>query len=198
MEQDSREILLRSSNVENEDENHHELLRHSGRIKRGKLSQRWKEFESDLGEGMWLMESILTSHFEKNLGIAPEKLEESGKILGKDLWVRAHSKENTIEMITWKGDCTGWIKWLEWGNNLEIVRIDAEWKHESSEISSALRNNWIASGEWLRDTPAYTNTWNKEDNMINIENLTWIHRRRKKNEEWWTWNSWPYSWEITG
>ena len=34
---------------------------------------------------------------QKNLGIAPGKLEESGKILGKDLWVRAHSKENTIE-----------------------------------------------------------------------------------------------------
>ena len=34
---------------------------------------------------------------QKNLGIAPGKLEESGKILGKDLWVRAHSKENTVE-----------------------------------------------------------------------------------------------------
>ena len=32
----------------------------------------------------------------KTLGMAPGKLEESGKILGKDLWVRAHSKENTI------------------------------------------------------------------------------------------------------
>ena len=27
---------------------------------------------------------------EKNLRITPGKLEESGKILGKDLWVRAH------------------------------------------------------------------------------------------------------------
>ena len=27
------------------------------------------------------------------LKIAPGELEESGKILGKDLWVRAHSKE---------------------------------------------------------------------------------------------------------
>ena len=39
------------------------------------------------------MEFILTSNFEKDLRIAPGKLEESGKILGKDLWVRAHSKE---------------------------------------------------------------------------------------------------------
>ena len=40
------------------------------------------------------MESILTSHFEKNLRITRGELEESGKILGKDLWVRAHSKEH--------------------------------------------------------------------------------------------------------
>ena len=33
---------------------------------------------------------ILRHTFEKNLGITPGKLEESGKILGKDLWVRAH------------------------------------------------------------------------------------------------------------
>ena len=39
------------------------------------------------------MEIILTSHFEKN---SPKK-EESGKILEKDLWVRAHSKEITVE-----------------------------------------------------------------------------------------------------
>ena len=36
------------------------------------------------------MKFILTSDSEKNLGITPGKLEESGKILGKDLWVRAH------------------------------------------------------------------------------------------------------------
>ena len=32
----------------------------------------------------------------KDLRIAPGKLEESGKILGKDLWVRAHSKETPL------------------------------------------------------------------------------------------------------
>ena len=35
----------------------------------------------------------------------PGKLEESGKILGKDLWVRAHSKEtplnNLKERLRW-------------------------------------------------------------------------------------------------
>ena len=32
----------------------------------------------------------------KNLRIAPGKIEESGKILEKDLWVRAHSKETPL------------------------------------------------------------------------------------------------------
>ena len=41
------------------------------------------------------MEIILTSHFEKEFS----GKEESGKILGKDLWVRAHSKEITVEKI---------------------------------------------------------------------------------------------------
>ena len=34
---------------------------------------------------------------KRNLRIAPVKLEESGKILGKDLWVRAHSKEPSLK-----------------------------------------------------------------------------------------------------
>ena len=54
---------------------------------------------NNLGEGMWPMEIILTSHFEKNLSITPEKLEESGKILGKDLWVRVHSKKSPLKKI---------------------------------------------------------------------------------------------------
>ena len=33
---------------------------------------------------------------------APRELEESGKILGKDLWVRAHSKETPLKKISWK------------------------------------------------------------------------------------------------
>ena len=40
--------------------------------------------------------SFLRHTFEKNLGITPDKLEESGKILGKDMWVRAHSKETPL------------------------------------------------------------------------------------------------------
>ena len=32
----------------------------------------------------------------KTLGMAPGKLEESGKILEKDMWVRAHLKETLL------------------------------------------------------------------------------------------------------
>ena len=56
-----------------------------------------------------ILKSILEMHltdeihsyvnFEKNLRITPGKLEESGKILGKDLWVRAHWKETPLERI---------------------------------------------------------------------------------------------------
>ena len=66
MEQDLRETLLRSSNVENDDEkHHHELLRHS-EMKNRKVEPTMK------------------------------RIVEAGKILGKDLWVRAHSKDTPL------------------------------------------------------------------------------------------------------
>ena len=42
------------------------------------------------------MKLILTSNFEKDLRITQGKLEEAGKILGKDLWVRAHSEDTPL------------------------------------------------------------------------------------------------------
>ena len=51
MEQDLRKILLQSSNVENDDENHHELLRYSGRMKKNKeVEPTTKNNLKDLGE----------------------------------------------------------------------------------------------------------------------------------------------------
>ena len=44
---------------------------------------------------------------ENNLRITPEKLEESSKILGKDMWVRAHLKETPLNDYLKKKDCTG-------------------------------------------------------------------------------------------
>ena len=40
----------------------------------------------------------LGEEFESNSG----KLKESGKILGKDPWVRSHSRENTVERLVEK------------------------------------------------------------------------------------------------
>ena len=51
MEQNLRETLLRSSNAENDDEkHHHELLRHSGRIKSEEVEPTMKRIVKDLGE----------------------------------------------------------------------------------------------------------------------------------------------------
>ena len=51
-DQDLGEILLRSSNVENDDENHHELLRY---------------FEMQHEEYLYSSEKNLDEHFEKEL-----------------------------------------------------------------------------------------------------------------------------------
>ena len=59
---------------------------------------------------------ILTLNFKKNLGMALRKLDESGKILGKDMWVRAHSKGNTVERF--KKNAPVELNGLN--NNLEI------------------------------------------------------------------------------
>ena len=52
------------------------------------------------------------SDSEKNLRITPGKLEESGKILGKDLWVRAHSKETPLKFLK-REIAPVEVKWLE-------------------------------------------------------------------------------------
>ena len=98
-----------------------------GKWKAKGLSQQWKWFEIDLGEGMWLMKSILTSCFEKNLRITPGKLEESGKILAKDVWVRAHWRDkHRWKRGCWRDRwCTGTIEIFEWGDNLELIGTQA-------------------------------------------------------------------------
>ena len=60
----------------------------------------WKILEKDI----WLMKIHSYVKLRKNLRIAPDKLEESGKILEKDLWVRAHWKEAPFWMIGWERD----------------------------------------------------------------------------------------------
>ena len=94
--QDLRETLLRSSNVENEDEKCHEELLSTPewRIKKVEPTMKriwkrsWRRHVTD-GNHSYV---TLWKEFEYN----SRKIEESGKILGKDLWVRAHSKEITV------------------------------------------------------------------------------------------------------
>ena len=50
----------------------------------------------DLGEIHLTDDNSFLRQTLKNLRITLVKLEESGKILGKDLWVRAHSKETLL------------------------------------------------------------------------------------------------------
>ena len=69
-----------------------------GQWKTKRLSQQWKWFEIDLGKD--LTDEIHTYvELRKGLENISGKLEESGKILGKDLWVRAH----------WKGTPLKWL-----------------------------------------------------------------------------------------
>ena len=43
--------------------------------------------------------SFLRQTSKRILRTSPGELEESGKILGKDLWVRAHSKETPLNNL---------------------------------------------------------------------------------------------------
>ena len=73
---------------ENDDEKCHEELLSTPEWRIKKVETMVKRIESDLGEGTWLMGIILTSHLKRISEYSGK--EESGKILGKDLWVRAH------------------------------------------------------------------------------------------------------------
>ena len=73
MEQDLRETLLRSSNVENDDEKHqHELLRYS-RMNIRKIEPTMKIIWKILEKDIWLMAVHSYVKLWKNLRIAPEK-----------------------------------------------------------------------------------------------------------------------------
>ena len=99
LEENGARLREKSSSVfksKNDDEkHHHELFRHSERIKSEEVESTMKRIWKILEKGIWLM--IIHSYVKlsKKLGIAPEK-EESGKILEKDLWVRAHSKDTPL------------------------------------------------------------------------------------------------------
>ena len=90
--------------------------------KRRGWGNKGKWFEIDLGKASDWWNSFLR-HTWKELRITPGELEESGKILGKDLWVRAHWRDNTVKKDSWKDRwCTGTIEIFEWGDNLELIQ----------------------------------------------------------------------------
>ena len=78
------------------------LKKKGGRAgKQRQLEDRWNKHRWEILELILrMLKKIGTTwreaHRLKRILEALGKLEESGKILGKDLWVRAHSKENTV------------------------------------------------------------------------------------------------------
>ena len=113
-------------------------------------------------KGIWPMKFILTSNFEKDSRITPGNLDESGKILGKTCGLGPTKKKHRWEGLLNEKWCTGAIERFEWGDNLEII----ECKHESSEMSSALRKDKMARGEWSEG-----NIWAEGKNTIDNEKL---------------------------
>ena len=98
------------------------LLRYYGRMKSEKVEPTMKWFERDLGKASNWWNPFLC-HTWKEFRITPGESEESGKILGKDMWVRAHWRDNTIGKDCWRSRwCTGTIEIFEWGDNLELTR----------------------------------------------------------------------------
>ena len=96
-DQDLGEILLRSSNVENDDENHHELLRHSRTMKNRNVEPTMKMFwKRSWRRNMTDDNSFLRQTLTRNLRIYPGNKKSQVRSRGKDLWVRAHSKETPL------------------------------------------------------------------------------------------------------
>ena len=127
-----------------------------------RLNQWWKECEKSWRRHLTDDNSLSRQTWKKKR-VTPGRLEESGKILGKDLWVRAHSKETSLKNWLKGGYCTGWIKWLEWDNNLKIPWTDWEWKARIfRDILNTPDMNWES---WI-------NTW-KGDSTGWIEWLEW-------------------------
>ena len=58
-----------------------------------------KEYEGSWRRHFTDDNSFLRQTRKMNLRVIPRKLEESGKILGKNLWVRAHSKETPLKRL---------------------------------------------------------------------------------------------------
>ena len=136
-----------------------QLLTYSGRMKTEKVEPTMKWFEIGLERHVTdEIHSYIT--LSKELRITPGELEESGKILGKDLWVRAHWRDNTVEKDCWKDRwSTGTIEIFEWGDNLESIQTQTNLLRC---LEHSGRINW-------REANEQENTWAEGKNTINTE-----------------------------
>ena len=116
--QDLRETLLRSPNVENEDEKCHEELLSTPEWRIKRLNQWWKR----IWKRSWRRHMTDVNHSYVTLWKEFAGKEESGKILGKNLWVRAHSKEITVEK-----DCLRDIAPVELNGLNKIAILKKNW-----------------------------------------------------------------------
>ena len=117
-----------------------------------------------------------------NLRITPEKLEESGKILEKTCGLGPTQKKHRWKKLLEKRDYTGWIKWLDWDNNLKIPWTDWEWKRIFRDIFSTPEQ--MESERWM--IKRYTGIrkhlkWEKEYDQH--RKLELDSSEKKKNEE---------------
>jgi hypothetical protein len=133
-----------------------ETLRNNEKMKVGIKMKELKENSKKIID-WW--EFILTSRFEGIWEQLRKKLEESGKILGKDLWVRAHSKETPLEWMLEKRYCTGWFNWHGWGNNLELGWTEKKWNTNLLQCLQHSGRNEIMRGEQIIDALAWENIW---------------------------------------
>ena len=119
----------------------------------------------------------LWNEFENN----SRKIEESGKILGKDLWVRAHSKEMPLKWFKRE------IAPVEL-NGLNEITISKQLERIKNGNTNLLRYLQHSGTHGKREVNDYEihrhekNIWNKERNVTSIEGLNLVHRRRKRTK----------------
>ena len=124
--QDLRETLLQSSKSENDNEKPPWIVE----ILQDENWKGWTNDEKnlkDLGERHMTDDNPFLRQTLKRILEGPGKLEESGKILGKDLWVRAHPKDTPLN------------NWLKGG----IAPVEL---NDLNEITTSKKLEWIENG----------------------------------------------------
>ena len=154
-----------------------------GEWKAERLSQQWNDLKSILEKACDWWNPFLR-HTWKELRITPGELEESGKILGKDLWVRAHWRDNTVEKDDetdrWN---TGTIEIFEWGDNLELIQTQPNllrclehsgrinWQEANEQGKHLIQGKEYDQPEKLELSPPEKKKWWRMSNGTRIHRL---------------------------